>query len=80
MPGNRIWQPIVRHGRPPICGVYMQGSIKKERKGLHKEYRGDGEFIAKRHEANAKRVRGNRRAITAGDVGYADKRNLVMGK
>ena len=57
----------------------MHGSVKKERKGLHKEYRGDGEFIAKRHEANAKRVRSNRRAITAGDVGIA-KRNLVMGK
>ena len=56
----------------------MQGSVKKERKGLRKEYRGDGEFIAKRHEENAKRVRGNRRAVTAGDMGYADKRNLVM--
>lgn len=62
MPGNRIWQPIVRHGRPPICGVYMQGSIKKERKGLHKEYRGDGEFIAKRHTEHKRTVSVKRRA------------------
>lgn len=40
----------------------MQGSIKKERKGLHKEYRGDGEFIAKRHTEHKRTVSVKRRA------------------
>ena len=40
----------------------MQGSIKKERKGLHKEYRGDGEFIAKRHTEHKRAVSVKRRA------------------